>query len=161
NPFCNAFGLGNIFGGDSDYQDKDPLRRALDNNEQVSASPIVDKTTTPPTIISSNKSLGVVLVVEVPANLDQIHLYTDPAVGGPQVPFCDVGKFKLMKPANASVTTCPNGGGLLIGKCFMPYVARDDISPGAFNPHCLYKRGNPVQGVAANGMDGRAYNNWV
>ena len=131
NAYCNAFGLGNIFGGDSDYQDKDPIRRACDLNEQV---------------CQKDGTLGLIMVTEVPADFSGPISYA--------TTFCDVGKYRLMKPA-AGVTTCPNGGGLLIGKCFHPY---HDLGGGAFNPHCLYRRGTPVQGIAANGMDGRSYN---
>ncbi|HEY2899467.1 MAG TPA: hypothetical protein VGL59_02745 [Polyangia bacterium] len=129
--FCNAFGLGNIFAGDDDYQDKDPIRRACDPNEEA---------------CSRDGTLGLVAVTEVPANLTQAQLY--PSVA------CSPGKFQLLKPAITGITSCPNGLGLLFGKCFQPY---QDLGNGAFNAHCTALR-TPVQGFAANGMNGRAYN---
>jgi hypothetical protein len=129
-PYCNAFGLGAIYNGDSDYQDKDPIRRTCDTNEQA---------------CSKDNTLGLVVVVEVPADMSVAQAYPTTA--------CSVGKFKLMKPA-AGVTTCPDGGGLLIGKCFHPYI---DLGGGAYNPHCIAAK-SPVQGIRANGMTGRAYN---
>jgi len=132
--FCNAFGLGNIFGGDSDYQDKDPIRRACDANEEV---------------CGRDGTLGLVTPVEVPADLSVAALY--PSVA------CSPGKFLLMRPATSGITTCPNGLGLLFGKCFQPY---QDLGGGAFNAHCIALR-TPVQGFGANGMNGRAYNNFV
>ncbi len=129
--FCNAFGLGNIFAGDDDYQDKDPIRRACDANEEA---------------CSRDGTLGLVAVVEVPADLGVAALY-------PSVP-CTAGKFQLMKPASSGIVTCPNGLGLLFGKCFQPY---QDLGAPAFNAHCIAFN-SPVQGFAANGMKGRAYN---
>jgi ABC-type phosphate transport system substrate-binding protein len=129
--FCNAFGLGNIFAGDDDYQDKDPIRRPCDNNEEA---------------CSRDGTLGLVTVVEVPADLTGAQLFSSVA--------CSPGKFQLMKPATTGITACPNGLGLLFGKCFQPY---QDLGGGAFNAHCIALK-TPVQGFGANGMNGRAYN---
>jgi hypothetical protein len=129
--FCNAFGMGNIFAGDDDYQDRDPIRRDCDTQEEA---------------CSRDKKLGLVTVVEVPANLSAAIAYPPVA--------CTPGKFQLMRPATSGVTVCPNGLGLLFGRCFQPF---QDLGGGAINAHCIAAR-TPVQGFSANGMDGRAYN---
>ncbi|HXI55540.1 MAG TPA: hypothetical protein VNO55_05750 [Polyangia bacterium] len=129
--FCNAFGLGAIFAGDDDYQDKDPIRRPCDANEEA---------------CSRDGTLGLVTVVEVPADLAVAALY-------PSVP-CTPGKFQLMKPATSGISICPNGNTLLFGKCFQPF---QDLGGGAINAHCIAAK-SPVQGFGANGMNGRAYN---
>lgn len=136
NAFCNAHGAGAIFGGDSDYMDRDPIRRPCETNEQV---------------CSRTGTLGLVTVVEVPANLTQAQNYP--------TQLCQVGKFRLLRPATTSgITSCPNGLGLLFGKCFQPIIELP--TPGEFTAECIARR-TPVQGFAANGMDGRAYNQFL
>ena len=129
--FCNA-NSASLFGGDSDYLDNDPIRRPCDANEEA---------------CGKDGKLGLVTVVEVPGNLTnaQNHPTT----------LCTLGKFRLVKPStNNSVTTCPNGGGLLLGKCFQPTIENTD---GTFTADCLARK-TPVQGLGGGGMDGRAYN---
>ena len=129
--FCNA-NSATLFGGDSDYLDNDPLRRPCDANEEV---------------CGRDGKLGLVTLIEVPGNLTNAQNYAST--------LCTLGKFRLLKPStNNSVTTCPNGGGLLLGKCFQPTIENAD---GTFTADCLGRK-TPVQGIGGGGMDGRAYN---
>ncbi len=128
--FCNA-NSAVLFGGQSDYLDSDPIRRTCDSNEEV---------------CGRDGKLGLVTVVEVPGNLTGAQNYPGN--------LCTLGKFRLLKPANTGVTVCPNGGGLLFGKCFQPVVENAD---GTFTADCLARK-TPVQGFGGAGMDGRAYN---
>ncbi|MGZ3439116.1 MAG: hypothetical protein ACXVDD_06360, partial [Polyangia bacterium] len=129
--FCNA-NSATLFGGDSDYLDNDPLRRPCDTNEEA---------------CGRDGKLGLVTVVEVPGNLTNAQNYPST--------LCTLGKFRLLKPStNNSVTVCPNGGGLLLGKCFQPTIENAD---GTFTADCLGRK-TPVQGLGGGGMDGRAYN---
>jgi len=128
--FCNA-NSAVLFGGESDYLDHDPIRRPCDTNEEA---------------CGRDGTLGLVTVVEVPGNLTGAQNYPGT--------LCSLGKFRLLKPANTGVTVCPNGGGLLFGKCFQPTIENAD---GSFTADCLARR-TPVQGFGGAGMDGRAYN---
>jgi hypothetical protein len=129
--FCN-FNSATGFGGDSDYADNDPLRRTCDANEEA---------------CGRDGKLGLVTVVEVPGNLTNAQNYPST--------LCSFGKFRLLKPSvNNSITTCPNGSGLLLGKCFQPTIENAD---GTFTADCLARK-TPVQGIGGAGMDGRAYN---
>jgi hypothetical protein len=128
--FCNA-NSATLFGGGSDYLDNDPIRRTCDANEEV---------------CGKDGKLGLVTVVEVPGNLTSAQNYPGQ--------LCTLGKFRLLKPANTGITTCPNGGGLLFGKCFQPTIENAD---GTFTADCLARK-TPVQGFGGAGMDGRAYN---
>jgi hypothetical protein len=129
--FCNSNGTVG-FGGNSDFMDADPIRRPCDPNEDV---------------CGRDGKLGLVTVVDVPTNLTNAQNY--PAAT------CTLGKFRLLKPTvNNTITTCPNGGGLLLGKCFQPTIENAD---GTFTADCLGRR-TPVQGLGGGGMDGRAYN---
>jgi hypothetical protein len=128
--FCNA-NSAVLFGGDSDYLDNDPIRRPCDTNEEACAR---------------DGTLGLVTLVEVPGNLTNAQNYP----GQP----CSLGKFRLLKPANTGINVCPNGGGLLFGKCFQPTIENAD---GTFTADCLARK-SPVQGIGGAGMDGRAYN---
>jgi hypothetical protein len=148
NIFCNAYGPDNTyyekgtepagvrgwvgtFGGQGDYLDRDPIRRPCHNNEQVCAS---------------DGTLGLVVPMHVAANLTQAQNYPTRA--------CSTGFFRLMRPGTG-ISVCPNGGGLLIGKCFQPAFDNGD---GTYDSDCLNSRTN-IQGFARNGMrDGRAYN---
>jgi hypothetical protein len=142
NPFCNAFGAGSIFGGDADYLDRDPIRRPCEANEQVCAA---------------TKDLGLVQSIEVPANLTVAENYATDA--------CTPGRFIFTRPlpvGQTGVTTCPNGKGLLFGKCFQPVR---DLGGGNVTAHCLAPI-TPVQGFAGTlpdgtRMDGRAYNQFI
>jgi hypothetical protein len=129
--FCN-FNSATGFAGDSDYADSDPLRRPCDANEDA---------------CGKDGKLSLVTVVEVPGNLTNAQNYPST--------LCGLGKFRLLKPStNNSVTVCPNGGGLLLGKCFQPTIENAD---GTFTADCLARK-TPVQGIGGAGMDGRAYN---
>lgn len=128
--FCNA-NSSVLFGGDSDYLDNDPIRRTCEANEET---------------CSRDGTLGLVTVVEVPGNLTNVQNYPGQ--------LCSLGKFRLLKPATTGITVCPNGGGLLFGRCFQPTIENTD---GTFTADCLARR-TPVQGFAGGGMDGRAYN---
>jgi hypothetical protein len=129
--FCNANSVAG-YGGDSDYLDNDPIRRTCDPNEDA---------------CSKDGTLGLVTVVDVPTNLTNAQNFPST--------LCQLGKFRLLKPSvNNSVLTCPNGGGLLFGKCFQPTIENAD---GTFTADCLARK-TPVQGIGGSGMDGRAYN---
>jgi hypothetical protein len=129
--FCNSGGLVG-YGGNSDFMDSDPIRRPCDPNEDA---------------CGKDGKLGLVTVVDVPTNLTNAQNYPTAV--------CTLGKFRLLKPSvNNSVTICPNGGGLLLGKCFQPTIENAD---GTFTADCLGRR-TPVQGIGGGGMDGRAYN---
>ena len=128
--FCNA-NSAVLFGGQSDYLDNDPIRRPCEANEEV---------------CGKDGKLGLVTVVEVPGNLTGAQNYPGQ--------LCSLGKFRLLKPANTGITVCPNGGGLLFGKCFQPTIENPD---GTFTADCLPRK-TPVQGFGGAGMDGRAYN---
>lgn len=129
--FCNAHGAGNLYGGDSDYLDNDPIRRPCDASEEV---------------CGRTGDLGLVTVVEVPMNLTAAQNYPTQT--------CGLGKFRLLKPAATGVTVCPNGKGPLFGKCFQPTIENAD---GTFTAECVARK-SPVQGFGGAGMDGRAYN---
>lgn len=148
NVFCNAYGPDNTyyaagtepagvrgyvgtFGGQGDYQDNDPIRRPCQTGEQI---------------CRADGTLGLVLPIEVPANLTNAQNYTTAT--------CTPGFFRLLRPGTG-INVCPNGAGLLIGKCFQPYIDNGD---GTINSDCVNSRTN-IQGFARNGMrDGRAYN---
>lgn len=132
--FCNAYGAGNLYGGDSDYLDNDPIRRPCDASEEV---------------CGRTGDLGLVTVVEVPTNLTAAQNYP--------TQMCGLGKFRLLKPAATGVTVCPNGKGPLFGKCFQPTIENAD---GTFTAECVARK-SPVQGFGGAGMDGRAYNLYV
>jgi hypothetical protein len=131
--FCNAFGAGPIFGGDSDYLDNDPIRRTCANNEQV---------------CGRMGNLGLVTVIEIPANLSAAQNYP--------TQLCGPGQFRFVAPALfGGPTTCPNGQPKLFNKCFQPVINNPD---GSFTADCLARR-FPVQGIGgATIPDGRAYN---
>lgn len=163
NLFCNAFGLGNIFGGVSDYRDLDPLRITCETIKDAAGNLIAgdqvcsrNNGTATPGPVGTPGNLGLVQVVEIPTNLSVAQLYT--------TALCDSGKFATALPKAAGDPAalpnppCPNGGGLTLGRCYQPYI---DLGGGAKNFNCL-ARVNPVQGIARNSMtDGRAYNMWV
>jgi hypothetical protein len=128
--FCNA-NSAVLFGGQSDYLDNDPIRRTCHANEEA---------------CGRDGKLGLVTVVEVPGNLTNAQNYPST--------LCTLGKFRLLKPANTGVSVCPNGGGLLFGKCFQPTI---EFADGTFTADCLGRK-TPVQGFGGAGMDGRAYN---
>jgi hypothetical protein len=133
--FCNAFGAGAIFGGESDYLDNDPIRRTCAANEQV---------------CGRLGNLGLVTVIEVPANLTTAQNYP--------TALCGVGQFRFLAPAVfGGPTTCPNGQPKLFNKCFQP-VINDATLPGGFTADCLARR-FPVQGIGGSTIpDGRGYN---
>jgi hypothetical protein len=163
NPFCNAFGLGNIYGGVSDYRDLDPLRVTCETVKDASGNLVAGDqvcsrnnglTATGP--VGTPGTLGLVQVIEIPTNLSVAQMYT--------TALCDSGKFATALPKAAGDPAalpsppCPNGGPLTLGRCYQPYI---DLGGGAKNFNCV-ARVNPVQGIARNGMtDGRAYNLWV
>jgi hypothetical protein len=163
NLFCNAFGLGNIYGGVSDYRDLDPLRIPCETVKDASGTLIAgdqvcSRNNGGPTFgpIGTPGNLGLVQVVEVPTNLSVAQMYP--------TQLCDSGRFFLAlpkaagDPAQLPTPPCPNGGNLILGKCWQPYI---DLGAGAKNFNCI-ARVNPVQGVVRNNMtDGRAYNQWI
>jgi hypothetical protein len=163
NPFCNASGLGNIFGGVSDYRDLDPIRTPCETIKDTAGNLIGgdqvcsrNNGTATPGPVGTPGNLGLVQVVEIPTNLTVAQMYT--------TALCDSGKFATALPKAAGDPAalpsppCPNGGPLTLGRCYQPYI---DLGGGAKNFNCV-ARVNPVQGIARNGMtDGRAYNQWV
>jgi hypothetical protein len=88
-----------------------------------------------------------VTTVEIPANLSEAQNYP--------TQLCGFGQFRLLQPALfGGPSVCPNGLGKLFNKCFQPVIVD---AAGNASADCLARR-FPVQGIGANGMDGRAYN---
>ena len=138
--FCNARAAGALFGGGSDYLDLDPVRRDCAPQEQVCG---VGR--------GGPKNLGLVTVIEIPANRTTEENYP--------TQLCSFGAFEFnTMTLPFGQTTCPNGRPSLLNRCFTP-VLRDPSQPNGFTAHCI-ARSFPVQAIDANGMDGRAYNQW-
>ena len=132
--FCNAFGAGAIFGGDSDFLDNDPIRLKCEPNDQV---------------CGRMGNLGLVTTIEVPANLTAAANYP--------TRLCGVGQFRFLTTAIFNGPgICANGMQALFNHCWQPVLVNPEI-PGGFTSDCLARR-FPVQGFQPNGMDGRAYN---
>ena len=132
--FCNSYASPAVarFGGQSDFLDGDPIRRTCGANEQA---------------CGRDGTMGLVTVVEVPANLSETANYP--------TQLCGFGQFRLLAPALfGGPTICPNGQAKLFNKCFQPVINNPD---GTFTAECLARR-FPVQGIGGAGMDGRAYN---
>ena len=174
-PFLNTNGTinngtastGLSFGGASDYMDGDPIRVQCDtvlsdddgnlvSGDQVCNFGGVGSVGTPGT-------LGLVLPIEIPTNLDANALYNIPA--------CTAGKFGLAPPrllapgplpnyvtpcpGGAASCPCPNGSKLVGTSCWQPY---QDLGGGARNDDCINEQ-QYVQGAVKNGTtDGRTYN---
>jgi hypothetical protein len=99
--------------------------------------------------------MGLVLPVEIPANLTVAQLYP--------TQLCEQGKFALAlpkangDPAALPTPPCPNGGPLSLAKCFQPYFTDASVAGGK-NFNCI-ARISPVQGASRNNTtDGRVYN---
>ena len=135
--FCNAYANPAVarFGGESDFLDEDPIRRTCANNEQV---------------CGRTGNLGLVTVIEIPANLTAAQNYP--------TTLCGLGQFRFVAPAVfMGPTICPNGQPKLFNKCFQP-VINDASLPGGFTADCVARR-FPVQGIGGSTIpDGRAYN---
>ena len=135
--FCNAYANPPVarFGGESDFLDEDPIRRTCHANENV---------------CGRLGNLGLVTVIEIPANLTVAQNYP--------TPLCGLGQFRFLAPAVfMGPTHCSNGQIKLFNKCFMP-VINDPSLPGGFTADCVARR-FPVQGIGGSFIpDGRAYN---
>ena len=130
NPFCNAHGMGFIYGGDADYADEDPIRVPCGDDDQVCGYTAPGRTGT----------LGLVLPVVVPTMLTRAENYP--------TRLCDVGKFRFGAPTPfGGPATCPNGLPKLFNKCFQPVAMNPD---GSFDSNCIARR-FPVQGRRATG----------
>jgi hypothetical protein len=134
NPYCNARAAGPTFGGDGDYLDLDPIRRPCAGSGHDGGDQVCGR----------DGTLGLVLPVYVPPALLPDSLY-------PQAP-CDVGKFRLLLPG-PGITVCPNGKGLLFGKCFQPIR---ELPNGQISAACLARK-FPVHLWFGAG-DGRVHN---
>ncbi|HEY4184377.1 MAG TPA: hypothetical protein VGP07_04875 [Polyangia bacterium] len=174
-PFPNGSGgvdsgatsTGLSFGGASDYVDGDPIRISCDtvvsddDGNLVSGDQVCNYGGAG--AIGTPGTLGLVQVIEVPANLDAAALYTIPA--------CSPGKFGLAAiqglnpgplpnymtpcPNGATSCPCPNGGKLIGTSCWLPYQS---LTGGGRNFNCLNEQ-QFVQGAVKNGTtDGRTYN---
>jgi hypothetical protein len=133
--FCNA-GAAPLFGGQSDFQDNDPIRRACPSDEQV---------------CGRDGTLGLVTVIEVPSNLTTAEKYP--------TELCGIGQFRLLSPAIfGGPSICPDGMPKLFNKCFLPVINRPD---GTFTAFCIARR-FPKQGLGGQLIaDGRVYNQWL
>jgi len=163
---------GKSFGGASDYMDTDPIRTTCEtvfgadgvtliNGDQV-CNPGVGSGA-----VGNPGTLGVVLTIEVPTVGTQASLYP--------TQLCTQGKFSLATPRSPGDATplpdtltpcpdgvahcpCPNGGPLILNKCYQPYILNTDNTK---NFNCIAYVA-PVQGLAKHHMtDGRAYNMFV
>jgi len=174
-PFLNSDGTlnsgttstGQSFGGASDYLDGDPIRISCDTTLSDDDGNLVSGDNVcnygGAGALGTPGTLGLVLPVEVPTNLDANALYNIPA--------CTAGKFGLAPPrllspgplpnyitpcpGGATSCPCPNGGKLVGTSCWQPY---QDLGGGARNYNCLNQQ-QYVQGAVKNGTtDGRTYN---
>jgi len=159
NPFCNAFGMGNIYAGESDYRDQDPIKNQCDTTTSAglltAGEEVCQRNNGVGGPVGTPGTMGLVQVVEIPANLTVAQLY--PTV------LCGQGTFALAlpkasgDPAALPNPPCPNGGQLSLAKCFQPYIA-DATAPLGKNFNCI-ARISPVQGASRNNTtDGRVYN---
>jgi len=159
NPFCNAFGLGNIFGGESDYRDLDPIQNTCDTTTAAglltAGEEVCERNNGVGGAVGTPGTMGLVVPVEIPANLTVAQLYP--------TQLCEQGKFALALPkANGDPAAlpnppCPNGGPTSLAKCFQPFFT-DPTAPGGKNFNCI-ARISPVQGASRNNTtDGRVYN---
>ena len=119
-PFCNG----------NDLQDNDPIRRPCTDGEQVCAG---------------DGTLGVVIPVFVPEGLDPTIAYNANE--------CQFGLFDFQDaPFITQIAngTCPNGTGLVFGKCLTPQDS--DGNYGCLNPFFNLPAFSPLD------LDGRVYN---
>jgi hypothetical protein len=130
NPFCNSSdattGIASA-SGDADYADKDPIRIPCDPND---------------TVCERDGTLGLVLPIVLP--------HGGATMADEYPPSTACTSCVLSQTGGGPSLPCPNGGPLLLGRCFQPATSTGDA-------HCIANKAKKCFGDPA-GSDGRSYN---